>query len=84
MSRKITEIVLDAENIAVTGQVDGFYSKGHVCGYCHGNGWIWGRNKYREEQQEECPICGGSGELDAIVTVKWCAAPRRRCPLDAK
>ena len=34
---------------------ENFVSTGHKCGYCQGNGWV----------------CGGSGELDAIITVDW-------------
>lgn len=37
------------------------------CGYCRGNGWHWGSN-YRKVP---CPDCGGSGEVRAMVTIKW-------------
>ena len=37
-----------------------------------GNGWFWGTEEgSREDVQVPCPVCGGSGELDAIITVDW-------------
>lgn len=46
-------------------------SHGHVCTYCHGNGYFWQENCYRERYKQECPICKGSGRLDAVVTIEW-------------
>lgn len=48
-----------------------FVSSGHKCCYCQGNGYFWGRDDVSEAVKEPCPMCGGSGELDAIVTVEW-------------
>ena len=45
-------------------------SPGHKCGYCQGNGWFWGE-EHHESVKVNCPVCGGSGQLDAIVTVDW-------------
>ena len=43
-----------------------------TCGYCKGNGWFWGTEEgSREDVPVSCPVCGGSGELDAIITVDW-------------
>ena len=37
-----------------------------------GNGWFWGTEEgSREDVHVSCPVCGGSGELDAIITVDW-------------
>ena len=45
---------------------------GFPCSYCHGNGWFWGTEEgSREDVHVSCPVCGGSGELDAIITVDW-------------
>ena len=45
---------------------------GYSCGYCQGNGWFWGTEEgSREDVQVPCPVCEGSGELDAIITVDW-------------
>lgn len=45
-------------------------SKGHTCSYCHGNGWFW--NEVQGENiKKDCPVCHGSGELDAVVTIEW-------------
>lgn len=46
-------------------------SKGHTCGYCHGNGWFWGIDEFRDRVKNTCPLCEGSGMLDAIVTIEW-------------
>lgn len=51
---------------------ENFVSTGHVCGYCRGNGWFWGTEEgSREDVHVPCPVCKGSGELDAIITVDW-------------
>jgi excinuclease UvrABC ATPase subunit len=51
---------------------ENFVSTGHKCGYCKGNGWFWGTEEgSREDVHVSCPVCGGSGELDAIITVDW-------------
>lgn len=46
-------------------------SKGHTCGYCHGNGWFWGIDEFHDRVKNTCPLCGGSGMLDAVVTIEW-------------
>lgn len=46
-------------------------SKGHTCGYCHGNGWFWGRDEFGDSVKNACPVCEGSGMLDAVVTIEW-------------
>lgn len=51
---------------------ENFVSTGHKCDYCKGNGWFWGTEEgSREDVHVSCPVCGGSGELDAIITVDW-------------
>lgn len=46
-------------------------SPGHRCGYCKGNGWFWDTDPHGEDIQKPCPACGGSGEMDAVVTIEW-------------
>ena len=48
-----------------------FVSPGYTCSYCHGNGWYWGMDDFRDSMKVTCPVCGGSGQLDAVVTVEW-------------
>lgn len=48
-----------------------FCSPGHVCSYCKGNGWFWGEDERGESVKVDCPVCKGSGELDAVVSVEW-------------
>ena len=48
-----------------------FLSRGHVCTYCQGNGYLWQEKVYRERYKQECPVCKGSGRLDAVVTIEW-------------
>lgn len=50
---------------------ENFVSTGHVCGYCRGNGWFWGEDELGERVKRDCPVCKGSGGLDAIITVDW-------------
>ncbi len=53
-----------------------FLSRGHVCTYCQGNGYFWQENCYRERYKQGCPVCRGSGRLDAVVTIEWKAEDR--------
>lgn len=52
------------------GQKENLLSPGHKCSYCHGNGWFWGEEG-RERVKIDCPVCKGSGELDAVITIEW-------------
>ena len=45
-------------------------SNGHSCGYCHGNGFFWNEQQ-REYVKKDCPVCNGSGKLDAVITIEW-------------
>ena len=47
-----------------------------VCTYCQGNGYHWQENCYRERYKQGCPICKGSGRLDAAVVIEWKAGDR--------
>nr|DAQ85988.1 MAG TPA: DnaJ-like protein [Caudoviricetes sp.] len=49
-------------------------SKGHDCEYCQGNGYFVGYNRAGQSENDPCPICGGSGKVDAVVTIEWKAA----------
>ena len=51
-----------------------FLSRGHVCTYCQGNGYHWQENCYRERYRQGCPVCKGSGRLDAVINVEWKAS----------
>ena len=46
-------------------------SENHFCNKCQGNGWFWSHNSYNEPVKEPCPMCGGTGKLDAVVTIEW-------------
>lgn len=48
-----------------------FCVPGFVCNYCKGNGWFWGEDDKGERIKNDCPVCKGSGELDAVITVEW-------------
>ena len=49
-------------------------SRGYNCPYCHGNGYHWQEDEWQECYKKECPICRGSGKLDAVITVEWKAS----------
>ena len=46
-------------------------SENHFCNRCQGNGFFWSHNSYNEPVKEPCSMCGGSGVLDALVTIEW-------------
>lgn len=79
MSKRKEIIILAApEGLSPSRSRDGqvaaremFCSPGHVCTYCKGNGWFWSEDEQGESTKEDCPVCKGSGELDAVVTVEW-------------
>lgn len=48
-----------------------YHSAGHVCSYCRGNRWFWGEDETGERVKCDCPVCKGSGSLDAVITVEW-------------
>lgn len=45
-------------------------SSGHTCVYCHGNGFFWSEELW-ERVKIPCPVCSGSGKLDAVITIEW-------------
>lgn len=49
-------------------------SRGHACSYCQGNGYRWLEDDWQERYKKECPICRGSGKLDAVIRVEWKAS----------
>lgn len=49
-------------------------SRDHTCPYCQGNGYHWMEDEYQERYKKECPMCKGSGRLDAVVKVEWKAS----------
>lgn len=46
-------------------------SENHFCNRCQGNGFFLSHNSYNEPVKEPCSMCGGSGVLDAVVTIEW-------------
>ena len=46
-------------------------SRGYSCPYCQGNGFHWQEDEYQVLYKKECPICKGSGRLNAVVTIEW-------------
>ena len=51
-------------------QKESISGKGNRCSYCHGNGFFWGEEQ-RERVKADCPVCKGSGKLDAVITIEW-------------
>ena len=46
------------------------FVRGLRCGYCHGEGGFWS-DADGEAVIAACPLCKGSGKMDAEVTVRW-------------
>lgn len=64
MSAKETTVVLKPPKRI---KKEGFISRGHVCGCCHGKGYFYAD----QNGTTTCPGCQGTGELMAVVTVEW-------------
>ncbi len=69
MSKRVETIELSAP--ARTGS-EKFVSRVQPCGYCGGAGSFTGDNS--EGLREQCPDCGGSGRVQAVVSVTWVPA----------
>lgn len=52
------------------GRMERLKSLGHKCSYCHGHGWFWGVEGL-ERVKVDCPVCEGSGKLNAAITIEW-------------
>jgi ribosomal protein L37AE/L43A len=57
---------------AVDTMIEGVYSPGHTCPYCKGEGFV----KRANGEDAMCMKCGGTGELDAMVTIEWLPGQR--------
>lgn len=72
MSRKRQMIELEAPPLSMT---EHYTLTGFVCPECHGMGWYWGEgfDESGETGTVKCPCrrCGGTGQLDAEITVNW-------------
>ena len=53
------------------GSKETLISRGLLCNYCSGNGFFWGSDQYGRRTKCECPVCKGSGEVDAFITIEW-------------
>lgn len=51
-------------------------SRVHPCAYCQGNGYFWGIDEQGEGIKKTCPICEGTKEVDALITIEWKASKK--------
>lgn len=63
----IVRLIQDHKTVAKEQVV----SENHFCNKCQGNGFFWSHNSYNEPVKEPCSMCGGTGVLDAVVTIEW-------------
>lgn len=43
-----------------------------TCGYCHGQGYFLSESTpYDDNNTTTCPVCKGSGRVEAEVSIKW-------------
>lgn len=71
--KSVIELECPGEGMAGGGQTrELLVSPGHLCGRCHGAGGFigWG-SPYGDDVWTVCPLCGGIGKVDAVVTVEW-------------
>ena len=68
MSRLRTSIEIESPKIGL--EAERVSMGGFVCNECNGTGFIL-TDKRRSLVNMKCPVCGGSGELHADITVEW-------------
>lgn len=70
---KVPDVMIPKKSTHLVGVEckETFYSNGHQCSYCKGNGYFWSEDVHGESYQKECPVCKGSGKLNAVITVEW-------------
>lgn len=71
MSKKLTTIEISPPDNLREVNIEQFFSSGHECSYCKGNGFFWGENDVGETVKTRCPVCKGSGMIRAVITVEW-------------
>lgn len=72
-------IELSAPSVLRENRPEKFSVVGFTCPNCNGIGWGWRRNDGTRFDwfdgggfvKATCPTCGGTGEVDAEVTVNW-------------
>lgn len=69
MSRVKRTVELRPPSCDITKEVH--TSLGHVCEYCHGVGYFASNFPLLDDEPSPCPVCGGSGQVDAIITIEW-------------
>lgn len=63
--------ILELQSPRVKLSVEKKAVEGLKCNYCQGNGWFWGRDEHGQDVKDPCPMCGGSGKVNAEITIKW-------------
>jgi DnaJ-class molecular chaperone len=76
MSTRKTVIEIEAPSCPVIGVKENFLVLGVTCGYCGGRGWFSRHDT--DEETESCPICNGTGMVDAKVDVQWAPTKIKR------
>ena len=72
MSRKRVTIEVEPPTVFREARPERFTVGGFTCPKCDGNGWVWRMNVDAPDwEQSSCPLCGGSCEVSADVTISW-------------
>ena len=66
------------------GAVERLHSIGHPCSWCNGSGWLWGSDDRGEDERQPCRVCGGSGLVDALITIEWKAGALSKSRTDSQ
>lgn len=74
MSHECNMIIVSAPTMRTTFET--LAIRGLKCGYCQGNGYFWGHDELGESEKRPCPICKGSGKVDAEVRIDYRAAAK--------
>lgn len=72
MSKLNHILVVEPPKFLTTSKGEVFTKKGFLCTYCNGNGSFRGKQISHDDYKvNPCPVCKGTGKLQAKIVVGW-------------
>ncbi len=78
MSKYNNVLLIKPQNLNGELLEEKIFSPDHTCPCCKGNGWFWDDITLGDTMKKSCNACGGTGKVDAEITIKWTGAFQRK------